>query len=149
MAQKNDDRRKCKKNQQGISDQVIRLVMTVTDHEFSGLSVSVLASWLNIDRYKLSRQFKRQTKMTLESFLFREKMARAAFLLITRKRIKVKDVSERIGYCNSDYFIKKFREYYGIVPGKYKTLKTAARDPFGGGVSQSERHGFTFKRIDR
>jgi two-component system response regulator YesN len=107
-----------------ISDLVIQHVMTVPDQEFADLSVSTLAYSFNIDRYTLSRQFKRQTHMTLEHFLYKEKMSRAAFLLKAHDGIKVKEVSARMGFCTCDYFIRKFKEFYGILPGKYKEFKT-------------------------
>ncbi|MCP4150165.1 MAG: helix-turn-helix domain-containing protein [bacterium] len=76
-----------------------------------------------MERYNLSRQVKRHTKMTLETFLFKEKMGRAAFLLKVHVDITVKEVARRIGFCNSDYFIKKFKEHYGVRPGSYKVFK--------------------------
>lgn len=106
-----------------LSDQVIKRVITVTDDEFADLTVSRLAIWFKIDRTKLSRQFKQSTSMTLEQFLFKQKMARAAFLLNADGNITVKEVSGRIGFCTSDYFIRKFREHFGVVPGRYRDLK--------------------------
>jgi two-component system, response regulator YesN len=111
-----------------VSDRVLKHVMTVTDREFADLSVSVLAHLFKVERCKLSRQFKQQTDLTLEDFLFREKMSRAAFLLISRENITVKEVARRIGFCTCDYFIQKFRRYYGIVPGRYKAFKTSSLD---------------------
>jgi YesN/AraC family two-component response regulator len=107
-----------------LYDQVVEYVMSVTDEEFANLSVAVLAYSLKINRFKLSRQFKRQSDMTLEKFLYKEKMARAAFLLKTFEDITVKEVSRRIGFCTCDYFIRKFKQYYGVAPGRYKTFKT-------------------------
>lgn len=106
------------------TEEVIQYVMSVTDEEFAELSVGTLASMFKIDRYKLMRQFKAQTDMTLEDFLLKEKMARAAFLLKTYADITVKEVSERVGFCTCNYFIRRFRKYYGIVPGKYKRIKS-------------------------
>jgi AraC-like DNA-binding protein len=51
-------------------------------------------------------------------------MARAAFLLKTFEDITVKEVSRRIGFCTCDYFIRKFKQYYGVAPGRYKEFKT-------------------------
>ena len=107
-----------------VSDNVIRYVMTVADKEFAELSVGVLAYSFKMDRYKLLRQFKRQTAMTLEDFLFKEKMTRAAFLLKAYEGITVKEVSERIGFCTCDYFIRRFRGFYGIAPGRYREFKS-------------------------
>ncbi|MCP4149965.1 MAG: helix-turn-helix transcriptional regulator [bacterium] len=106
-----------------LSEQVMKHVLSVTDREFAGLTVSILAILFNIERYNLSRQFKRQTQMTLEKFLLTEKMTRAAFLLRYSCDITVKEVAERIGFCTCDYFIRKFKEHYGVRPGRYKIFK--------------------------
>ena len=105
-----------------ISDRVIQVVLTLPDRELAVLSVTELARILEVDRFRLSRQFKRQKDMTLECFLFKEKMTRAAFLLMVRS-IAVKEVARRLGFCTCDYFIRKFREYYGIVPGQFKEFR--------------------------
>ncbi len=106
-----------------LSDQVIQHVMTAADKEFADFSVSRLAASFKIDRYKLSRQFKQKTNMTLEYFLFKEKMTRAAFLLKSEDKFTVKEVAVRVGYSSYNYFIRKFKEYYGITPTMYKELK--------------------------
>ena len=106
-----------------ISQQVIRYVLTMEDEEFAGLSVGKLAQLFEMDRYKISRQFKSQIGMTLEEFLYKEKMTRAALLLLAYRDITVKKVAERIGFCSPDYFIRKFRQFYGVVPGKYNEFK--------------------------
>jgi AraC-like DNA-binding protein len=106
-----------------VYNRVLEHVMSVTDEQFANLSVAGLACSLQIDRFKLSRQFKSQSAMTLEEFLFKEKMARAAFLLKTFEDITVKEVSRRIGFCTCDYFIRKFKQYYGVAPGMFKKFK--------------------------
>ena len=106
-----------------VYDRVVEHVMSVADEQFAGLSVAGLAYSLKINRFKLSRQFKSQSAMTLEEFLFKEKMARAAFLLKTFEDITVKEVSRRIGFCTCDYFIRKFKQYYGVAPGMFKKFK--------------------------
>lgn len=108
-----------------VSNDVLEHIMKATDEEFANFSVGALANSMNIDRFKLSRQFKRQTNMTLEHFLFKEKMNRAAYLLKTYHTIPVKQVAQKVGFCTSDYFIQKFKEYFGVVPGKYREFKAA------------------------
>jgi AraC-like DNA-binding protein len=108
-----------------IAVQVQHYVMTVTDEVLAGLNVGTLAYLFKIERSKLSKQFKRLTHMTLEDFLFREKMGRAAYLLTSDgDGLTVKEISERIGYCTCDYFIRKFKQFYGIAPGSYRDLKS-------------------------
>lgn len=104
-------------------NQVLKYVISVPDKEFSNISVSSLAASFNVNRFKLLRQFKLEMNMTLGYFLFREKMMRAAILLAEHENMTVKVVSEKIGYCNSDYFIKIFKNYFGISPGLYKQMR--------------------------
>jgi AraC-like DNA-binding protein len=107
-----------------ISEVVVQRVMNMENSELAALSVNKLSRLFDIDRCKLSRQFKRQKEMTLECFIFREKMTRAAFMLMGNPDITVREISERIGFCTSDYFIRKFRKFYGIVPGKFREYRT-------------------------
>jgi AraC-like DNA-binding protein len=97
--------------------------MKATDEEFAEFSVGTLAHSFNIDRFKLLRLFKKQTNMTLEHFLYKEKMARAAYLLKAYHNITIKQIAEKMGFCTCDYFIQKFKEYYGVVPSKYREFK--------------------------
>lgn len=114
-------------NIDNICKQVSEYVMRATDKQFSGLSVNGLAHSFNIDRSKLSRNFKQYMNMNLDDFLFKQKMIRAAFLLHDEKDITVKEVCEKIGYNTYDYFIRKFKEFHGIAPGKYKEIKHTPR----------------------
>ena len=107
-----------------IVERIIKYVLIMEDEEFAALSVCKLAEEFDIDRFKLSREFKRETDINLENFLLKEKMTRAALMLMAYRDITIKEVAERIGFCTCDYFIRKFRQYYGIVPGKYKEYKT-------------------------
>lgn len=108
---------------QEISDKIVQYVMSVQDEQLAGLTVSKLAYQFDIDRSKLSREFKKQKKMTLDKFLNKEKMFRAAFLLISDDETSIKEVSQRIGFCTSEYFIRVFRDYFGVVPRRFKELK--------------------------
>ena len=106
-----------------LAELVSRYVMTVPDNDYSKISVSKLAGRFGLDRFKLSRGFKKETGLTMDAFIFREKMNRASTMLI-KKQMTVKQVGKILGYCTTDYFIRVFREYFGVDPGKYKEFKT-------------------------
>lgn len=108
-----------------FSDRVIKHVYTCTHEEFSELSVSGLADTFGVDRFKLSRTFKDEKGITLERFLHKERMFRCASLLVSDEDLTIKEVAAILGFCNCDYFIKKFKEYYGMLPSQYKEVKTS------------------------
>ncbi len=118
-----------------LVQQVLQYVITANDKAMAALSVGTLAYTFGVERSRLSKKFKFQTGMTLEVFLLKEKMFRAAILLNSGGNITVKEISQIIGYCNSDYFIKRFREYFGIAPGAYREFKkllTGSKEKTGG-----------------
>lgn len=106
-----------------IAEQVVQYIIKIPHDEFSSLSVCKLARELGIDRTRMSKQFKQERNVKLEDFLFQQRMGRAAVLLTSRKGITVKEVSEAVGFTTCDYFIKRFKEYFGIVPGKFRQLR--------------------------
>lgn len=106
-----------------LVEQAARLVMSMPDKKFCDLTVGTLANMMNVERSKLSRQFKRVKEMRLEDFIFKEKMTRAAFLLRIDGRITIKQVSQQVGFLTSDYFSRLFKNYFGILPVKYREFK--------------------------
>ena len=123
---KNDTMRKEKLQveEESLSERLIKYVTTREDEDFAGLSVTSLARRFNIDRFKLSRTFKAEKKMTLDYYLLQEKMFRCAFILMSDRGITVKELARIMGFCTCDYFIQVFKKYFGIVPGQYKEFKT-------------------------
>lgn len=110
--------------QETFSDRVLKHIYTRTHEEFRELSVNRLAEFFAVDRFKLSRTFKEEKGMTLERFLNKERMFRCASLLVSEEVLTIKEVADILGFCNCDYFIKKFKEYYGMLPSQYKEFKT-------------------------
>lgn len=110
------------------SDRVVEYILTLRIEQFESLSVKSIARYIDISENRLWRRFKKEKNMTLEEYLFRMKVTHAAFLLQEKPDITVKQVAEMMGYYCYDYFIRIFKEYFGITPGKYRELKKLSRD---------------------
>ena len=67
----------------------------------------------------LSFIFKKETGMNLNRFIRVFRMEKAKELLRTTN-MKVAMVSEQVGFANSSYFCRSFREYYGSSPESYR-----------------------------
>jgi len=114
----------------GVCGEVVKRILTAPDEDFVKLSVTRLAKEFSISRTQLSRVFKVKMGETLDDYLFREKMTRAVLLLTRRPELTVKAVAARLGYCTSDYFIRVFRDYYSVVPGKYREYRMLREGEF-------------------
>jgi AraC-like DNA-binding protein len=49
-------------------------------------------------------------------------MSQAAYLL-TNSTLPVADIIESVGYDNTSYFYRKFKEWYGMGPKEYRAGK--------------------------
>jgi len=104
-----------------LSEDVVEFIMTCRDEELAAITVSDIAQRFDVDRFKLTRQFKTSKNTTLEFFINREKMIRSAFLLASHDDMTVEEIAERMGFCTSFYFGQVFEKFFGIVPGKYRS----------------------------
>ena len=78
-----------------------------------------LAEMMGYDVYWLSREIKKRTGKTYKELLLSKRMQQASYLL-TKSSLPVTDIIELVGYDNSSYFYRKFKEKYGLSPKEYR-----------------------------
>lgn len=105
-----------------LAKQTIEIVLNYSDEELANAKVARLAELLGCNRSHLSRIFKEQTGSSLEEYILRVKMLRAEKLLLKDRenKLTVTEISERMGFCRLDYFIKVFRNFFGLSPAAYR-----------------------------
>ncbi len=105
-----------------VADRVIEYVLTRQLRDFANLTVDLVASSLKVNRSHLSRTFTREKGFTIEEYVFRIKLLRAASVLVENNGYSIKKVSKMMGFARSDYFIRVFKSYFGTTPAKYRAL---------------------------
>jgi len=114
-----------------LVDEAVRYVMSRCDRELSELSVAKLARVLDVDRFKLTREFKARHDLNLDAYILKEKMIRTAFKIGSVPGLTVKELAKQMGFCNEQYFGKVFRDFHGIGPAtyqEYKQLRSGVKD---------------------
>ncbi|MBX2944776.1 MAG: helix-turn-helix domain-containing protein [Cyclobacteriaceae bacterium] len=79
--------------------------------------VSELADAMNMSRSNLLRKVKKATSLSVSQLINQVRLQRGMELLRTTS-LNVSEVSHRVGFNSTSYFIKCFREYYGYPPGE-------------------------------
>lgn len=69
--------------------------------------------------YYLSRLLKKHTGYTFKDLLVQKKLQQAAYLL-SKTALSVELIMAAVGYSNSSFFYRKFRERYGVSPRTYR-----------------------------
>ena len=77
------------------------------------------AARLHQPAYAVSRLLTKHTGQNFRQLLQQRKLQQAAYLL-THTPLPVETVLENIGYENSSYFYRRFRERYGCSPAEYR-----------------------------
>ncbi|MBT8211207.1 MAG: helix-turn-helix domain-containing protein [Eudoraea sp.] len=101
------------------------------DHVLENLSneqfgVSELAGAMYMSRSNLLRKVKKQTGLSASQFI-RQLRLQEAMELLRDPSLTVSEISYKVGFGSSSYFIKCFREQYGYPPGE--AAKQEFRDP--------------------
>lgn len=98
---------------------VVSILNYVENHYKNG-TLTQLSEVMGYDMYWMSREIKKRTGKTYKELLQTKRMNQAAYLL-TNTQIGVNDIIEAVGYDNTSYFFRKFKERYGVSPKEYRT----------------------------
>ncbi|MCR4558375.1 MAG: helix-turn-helix domain-containing protein [Saccharofermentans sp.] len=113
-------------DQNGLSDDVLRRMMTVTDYiknnlTADDLSQGAMAEMAGISREYFSRIFKNITGMNYSKWLNLIRLEKATELLADEGR-SLTEIAMMSGFQSIPSFNRVFREEKGIAPGEYRTL---------------------------
>ncbi len=88
----------------------------------SNLSINSIADELGVSIQYLSVSFKKQTGSGILTYLHKVRRDKAKDLLVNTK-MSIKDISGKVGYYTDIGFIRAFKRYEGLTPGKYREMR--------------------------
>lgn len=109
------------KKQNVDTDLQAKLTALIDENLENEISLDFLCDRLDMRPDALSRQFKQVMGKGYTEYIKEKKMARVLELLA--EDCSVKDIAGRMGYHSPQYFIKVFKEIYGLTPYQYKKQK--------------------------
>ncbi|MDF0705729.1 helix-turn-helix domain-containing protein [Flagellimonas okinawensis] len=113
---------------QKFTDEAKEIILEHLSDEHFG--VSELANTMHMSRSSLLRKCKKQTGLSASQFI-RQIRLEEAMELLQESDLTVSEVSYRVGFGSTSYFIKCFREHYGHPPGEVgkNDLETTQEEP--------------------
>jgi TolB-like protein/AraC-like DNA-binding protein/Tfp pilus assembly protein PilF len=95
-----------------------RITSIVEEHlSNEQFGVSELAHEMNMSRSNLLRKVNKLTKLSVSKFI-RQVRLKKAMETLKHGAFNVSEISHKVGFSSTSYFIKCFREYYGYPPGE-------------------------------
>ncbi len=89
------------------------------NYDKDSLSVKDISDYVQLSVAYTCTKFKNETGTTLNQYLTEYRIDKAKELLAD-PRIKIVDISARIGYLDSNYFGKSFKKSTGLSPSEYR-----------------------------
>lgn len=83
------------------------------------ISIQKMASMAGCTIAHLERRFKEETGKTIVQYIAEERCSQAAVLL-EHTEDSVQEISVRVGYLDSNYFVKVFKKYKNMTPTAYR-----------------------------
>lgn len=94
-------------------------VLKYIEAHYKNGTLAEIAEETKLPAYYISRLLKKHTDSNFKELLQQRKLQQAAYLL-SQTPLSVEQIMDNIGYDNSSYFYRKFREKYGCSPRNYR-----------------------------
>jgi len=107
------------KNNYQLSKEVIEYINA--NYMNLNFNVSYISEIFKLTRPYLSMLFKSQTGQTLSDYINKVRLEKAKQLL-KESKLSIFDTANKVGYSNSNVFIRAFKKYEGITPGEYREI---------------------------
>lgn len=101
------------------SDLVKSIKQYITDHLHMDISLNSTADAFYISPFYLSKIFKEETSFNYIDFVMECKMNKAKELLTTTN-MGIGNITASVGYSQTSYFSRRFKEYTGMTPNEYR-----------------------------
>lgn len=100
-----------------IGDKVIDYI---DKHYTQPLALRSLGELFHFNQIYLGQLIKRKTGILFNGYLNQLRIEKAKELIRTDPELLLKDLAYQLGYTDSHYFTKVFRQYVGVTPTEYK-----------------------------
>ena len=100
-------------------ENMIFTVLKYIETKYKNGTLAEISAEINEPTYFVSRLLKKHLNKNFKELLQERKLQQAVFLL-KQSSLTVEKIIASIGYDNSSYFHRKFREKYGMSPSEYR-----------------------------
>ncbi|MDK2809162.1 MAG: two-component system, response regulator YesN, partial [Clostridiales bacterium] len=105
------------------ANEIIVIIKDYLDKNYSqNVSLSSFSDQYFFSKEYLSKIFKSTYGIGIYEYVQKVRMERASELLLDDS-LKIQWIAERLGFADSNYFSKAFRNYYGMTPSQFRKNK--------------------------
>lgn len=107
------------KEQPKYSEPISACMDYIEAHPDEPLNIDYLADRLGYSKYYLSKKFKAEASMSMNSYIKKTRIEKACYLLVTTK-MDIQEISDLLHFGNRNFFTKVFKEETGTNPAAFR-----------------------------
>ncbi|WP_156158145.1 helix-turn-helix transcriptional regulator [Gordoniibacillus kamchatkensis] len=98
---------------------LIKQIIHFVNEQVKDVTLQSVADHVHLHPVYVSNLFKSETGDNFSNYVLRVRMDKALQLL-KQKDLKISQIAQEVGYQKPQYFIKLFKNHYGMTPQEYK-----------------------------
>lgn len=111
-------------NRAVAADSLLAAEEYLDEHLHENVTLDRVASLCGLNRFEFSRRFRREFGVTFRQYLGQRRISRAAELLAASDA-QIGDVANVVGIRDQSHFCRRFRQFTGMTPTRYRELLQA------------------------
>lgn len=102
---------------------VVRQIMEEVDKNYQeDMNLKTLAYKYHMNASYLGQIFQKEVGCSFTQYLSGKKIEKAKELILTTN-MKINDIAKKVGYPDTSYFYRKFKQRYGVAPASLREMK--------------------------
>jgi AraC family transcriptional regulator len=110
--------------QEDYSKRINNVFTYIDEHIDAELSLETIAAVAHYSPYHFHHIFKAITNETLNTYISRKRIEKAAAVLMHKKDTSITDLAFQYGFKSNAAFTRAFKNYFGISPSEFKKEST-------------------------
>ncbi|WP_170885441.1 AraC family transcriptional regulator [Bacillus alkalicellulosilyticus] len=106
-----------------LPEAIAKAVFYLRTHFEEQISIEDMAEYVGLSKYYFIKKFKEHVLISPLQYLTKVRMEQA-FQLLTQTELPIKEIAERTGYTDANYFHKVFKKAVGVSAGEFRKNHT-------------------------
>ena len=106
-------------NDKESDDLVSEIIQYLSEHIGDKVTQEEVMKKFSMNRNRLNELFMKETSLTCLNYLARMRV-NLAQIMLAETELQIAEIAGRVGYADSNYFVKVFKKHTGMTPSKYR-----------------------------
>lgn len=113
----------CLRTEESQYTPVIRQILSDVEKDYKGdMNLKTLAHKYHMNTSYLGQIFQKEVGTPFSQYLSNKKSSRAKELILTTN-LKITEIAQEVGYPDTSYFYRKFKQFYGVSPAALRDMQ--------------------------